>query len=117
MLPRPRLWASALAPSYRARLRALYRAMPSVEARAAGAEGGGRAMYFLAPPSPANAAHSIRFHRPGGGTLRTAPFRTPGNKRRPGPLDDLRNSFLTTSLTRPRALRGSVLRRIVGPFL
>ena len=44
-------------------------------------------------------AHVLRrrwFHRLGGGTFRTAPFRTPGNKLRPEPLDDSHNSLLAT---------------------
>src|ERR1700734_4180452 len=49
-------------------------------------------------------AHVLRrrwFHRLGGGTFRTAPFRTPGNIRWPAPLDDLSNSLLATFFHSP----------------
>ena len=50
----------------------------------------------LPPMPPGNALRSRWFHQPGGGTFRTAPFRIPGNKQWPAPLDDLHNSFSTT---------------------
>ncbi len=61
---------------------------------------------------PEHARRSRRCHRLGGGTLHTAAFRTPGNKRRPGPLDDLHNSLLTTFFRSPW-LRRLIL---IGPF-
>jgi hypothetical protein len=66
---------------------------------------------------PACALGNRRFHRLGGGTFRTAPFRTPGNKPRPGPLDDLRNSLLTTFF-RFRCRHSALLgyRILIGPL-
>jgi hypothetical protein len=61
---------------------------------------------------PAHALRSRRFHRLGGGTFHTAPFRTPGNKRWPEPQDDLHNSLLTTFFRYP-LLAGRLL---IGPF-
>ncbi len=69
-------------------------------------------------PQEQHARRNRPFHRLGGGTLHTAAFRTPGNKQWPEPLDDLRNSLLTTFF-RSCCGRSPLRRRLIliGPFL
>src|ERR1700744_4645061 len=72
---------------------AKHRAIPPAEAVWVG----GRTRRALA-----HALHSTQSHRLNGGTSRIVPFRIPGKKRWPAPLDDLSNSLLTTSFTSAR---------------
>ena len=88
--------------------------MPQEEVEAAGEAWAAEGQSIERPAERlAHALRNRRFRRLGGGTLHTAAFRTPGNKRWPAPLDDLNNSLLTTFFRSPWLGRGV----LIGPFL